>query len=90
MFPEVPLALRMSGHLLFGVVRIYAKQVDYLFDDCKHTSDRLGKAFMPTNLNLPENARQAPVQTVTLPDTFDLDAMHLDDGFYLDEYVAFF
>ncbi len=32
--PEVPLALRMSGHLLLGVVRIYSRKVKYLLDDC--------------------------------------------------------
>ncbi|KAK4796140.1 hypothetical protein SAY86_028466 [Trapa natans] len=33
-FPEVPIALRLSSHLLLGVVRIYSRQVNYLFDDC--------------------------------------------------------
>jgi hypothetical protein len=32
--PNVPLALRMSGHLLLGVVRIYSRKVKYLLDDC--------------------------------------------------------
>ena len=35
MNPEgVPMALRMSGHLLLGVARIYSKQVDYLLTEC--------------------------------------------------------
>jgi cohesin complex subunit SCC1 len=29
------MALRMSGHLLLGVVRIYSRQVKYLIDDCQ-------------------------------------------------------
>src|SRR5689334_16335080 len=34
MNPQVPMALRMSGHLLLGVTRIYSKQVDYLLSEC--------------------------------------------------------
>lgn len=32
--PEVPMALRMSGHLLLGVTRIYARKVKYLLAEC--------------------------------------------------------
>lgn len=31
---QAPLALRLSGQLLLGVVRIYSRQVRYLLDDC--------------------------------------------------------
>jgi cohesin complex subunit SCC1 len=31
---EVPLALRLSGQLLLGVVRIYSRKARYLLDDC--------------------------------------------------------
>jgi cohesin complex subunit SCC1 len=33
--PEVPFALRMSGHLLLGVVRIYSRKVKYLLNDAQ-------------------------------------------------------
>ncbi|XVE76677.1 hypothetical protein DITRI_Ditri13aG0000800 [Diplodiscus trichospermus] len=82
MFPEVPIALRMSGHLLLGVVRIYSKKVDYLYHDCNIILIGLRKVFNSTQVNLPEDARQAPVQAITLPKTFDLDAMELDDDMY--------
>ncbi|KAG2680097.1 hypothetical protein I3760_11G082500 [Carya illinoinensis] len=82
MFPEVPIALRMSGHLLLGVVRIYSKKVDYLFQDCNAVLNGLRKAFASIDLNLPEDARQAPVQSITLPDTFDLDTLDLDHDIY--------
>lgn len=84
MFPEVPIALRMSGHLLLGVVRIYSKKVDYLFQDCNVVLNVLRKAFASIDLNLPEDARQAPVQSITLPDKFDLDTLELDDEMYND------
>jgi cohesin complex subunit SCC1 len=32
--PEAPLALRLSGTLLLGVVRIYSRKARYLLDDC--------------------------------------------------------
>lgn len=31
---QAPMALRMSGHLLLGVVRIYQKKANYLEHDC--------------------------------------------------------
>lgn len=79
MFPEVPIALRMSGYLLFGVVRIYSKQVDYFFHDCNVVLIKLRNAFSTKELNFPEDARQAPVSAITLPERFDLDALELDD-----------
>lgn len=32
--PSAPLALRVSGHLMLGVVRIYSRKVKYLMNDC--------------------------------------------------------
>lgn len=32
--PEAPLALRLSGQLLLGVVRIYSRKITYLYSDC--------------------------------------------------------
>ncbi|XP_073309890.1 sister chromatid cohesion 1 protein 3-like [Primulina huaijiensis] len=83
MYPEVPLALRMSGHLLLGVVRIYSKQVDYLYDYCNDVRITINRVFTSVNVNLPEDANHAPYHSVTLPQTFDLDAMDVDD-FYKD------
>lgn len=85
MFPEVPIALRMSGHLLLGIARIYSKKVDYLFHDCNIILIGLTKVFSTTQINLPEDAKQAPVQAITLPETLDLDAMDLDADVYTEE-----
>jgi cohesin complex subunit SCC1 len=35
--PAVPLALRVSGHLLLGIVRIYSRKVHYLYHDVQET-----------------------------------------------------
>nr|GLL49416.1 sister chromatid cohesion 1 protein 3 isoform X1 [Ipomoea trifida] len=101
MFPEVPIALRMSGHLLLGVVRIYSKQVDYFFQDCNYLELRLKKALLPmtvnlsegatydivTNVNLPEGATQATYNSITLPETFQLDALQSDYNLRAERFV---
>lgn len=35
------MALRLSGQLLFGVVRIYSRQAKYLLDDCNEALIKL-------------------------------------------------
>uniref|UniRef100_A0A453DEE5 Rad21/Rec8-like protein N-terminal domain-containing protein n=3 Tax=Aegilops tauschii subsp. strangulata TaxID=200361 RepID=A0A453DEE5_AEGTS len=34
MSPQVRIALKLSGHFLVGLVRIYSWKVNYLFQDC--------------------------------------------------------
>lgn len=80
-FPEVPIALRMSGHLLLGVVRIYAKKVYYLQRDCDYVQMSLKNAFRHIDVNLPENATHAQINAVTYPETYALDAVGIDDDF---------
>lgn len=79
MFPEVPIALRLSGHLLLGVVRIYSKKVDYLFKDCDGVMVGINKAFPFPKVNLPENANRAPFESITLPENFELDSLNLEE-----------
>ena len=43
--PQVPLALRVSGHLLLGVVRIYSRKVKYLMTDCHEAMIKIKMAF---------------------------------------------
>ena len=84
--PGGTLALRLSGHLLLGVVRIYSKQVDYLFRDCALVTSWLSKSFVSTQVDLPEDARQAPVESVTLPQALNLDDFQLDDDTHEGEF----
>lgn len=49
--PTVPLALRVSGHLLLGVVRIYSRKVKYLMHDCHEAMVKIKMAFRPGNIN---------------------------------------
>jgi cohesin complex subunit SCC1 len=46
--PTVPLALRVSGHLLLGVVRIYSRKVKYVLNDCTEAMHKLQMNFVTT------------------------------------------
>jgi cohesin complex subunit SCC1 len=39
---KAPLALRLSGQLLLGVVRIYSRKARFLYDDCNVTLTKIG------------------------------------------------
>lgn len=43
--PVVPLALRVSGHLLLGIVRIYSRKVKYLMHDCTEALVKIKMAY---------------------------------------------
>ncbi|XP_057534516.1 sister chromatid cohesion 1 protein 3-like [Amaranthus tricolor] len=81
-YPEVPIALRMYGHLLLGVVRIYSKKVEYFYQDCTALNMSLRNAFRTININLPENDNQAQFNTITLPETYALDALEIDNDLF--------
>lgn len=68
--PKVKLALRTSGHLLLGVVRIYSRKAKYLLTDCNEAFVKIKMAFRPGVVDLPEENREAAVATITLPETF--------------------
>ena len=58
--PVVPLALRMSGHLLLGVVRVYSRQVQYLFADCSDAMHKIRMVRAPVP-RVPSPCATAPV-----------------------------
>jgi len=80
MCPEVPIALRLSGHLLLGLVRIYSWKVNYLFQDCNRMLSTIRTAFASVEVDLPFDADRAPFEVITLPETFNLDDVNLDDA----------
>lgn len=43
------MALRTSGHLLLGVVRIYHRKAKYLLADCNEAFIKIKMAFRPGN-----------------------------------------
>lgn len=76
----MPIALRLSSHLLLGVVRIYSRKVNYLFDDCSEALLKVKQAFRSTAVDLPPEESTAPYHSITLPETFDLDDFELPDN----------
>jgi len=82
MQPKVKMALRTSGHLLLGVVRIYSRKAKYLLADCNEAFVKIKMAFRPGMVDLPEDKREAAMNAITLPDVFhdfDTDMPDLDD-----------
>lgn len=69
------MALRTSGHLLLGIVRIYSRKAKYLLADCNEAFIKIKMAFRPGVVDLPEANREAAVATITLPEVFhDFDS----------------
>mmetsp|Transcript_22698 Transcript_22698/g.79373 ORF Transcript_22698/g.79373 Transcript_22698/m.79373 type:complete len:598 (-) Transcript_22698:236-2029(-) len=64
--PVVPLALRVSGHLLLGLVRIYSRKVKYLFADCSDALVKIKMAFRPGVVNLADGADSAQQGAIAL------------------------
>ncbi|KAM0829787.1 hypothetical protein ACQ4PT_066670 [Festuca glaucescens] len=79
-FPEVPIALRLSSHLMVGVVRIYSRKVNYLFHDCSEALLKIKQAFRSTAVDLPPEESTAPYHSITLPETFHLDDFELPEA----------
>ena len=66
---QAPMALRLSGHLLLGVVKIYSRKAKYLLDDCNEALSKIKVAFKPGNVDLPSHqAHTANPNALMLPD----------------------
>ena len=49
---QAPMALRLSGQLLLGVVRIYSRKARYLLDDCNEALLKIKMVSQPHPLSL--------------------------------------
>ncbi|KAI1338628.1 Rec8 like protein-domain-containing protein [Xylariaceae sp. FL0016] len=66
---QAPMALRLSGQLLLGVVRIYSRKARYLLDDCNEALLKIKMAFRSTGSNdIPENLNLPNREAWMLPD----------------------
>ncbi|XP_071373745.1 RAD21 cohesin complex component b [Centroberyx affinis] len=91
--PKVKMALRTSGHLLLGVVRIYHRKAKYLLADCNEAFIKIKMAFRPGVVDLPEENREAAYNAITLPEEFhdfdqplpDLDDIDVAQQFTLNQ-----
>lgn len=94
--PKVKMALRTSGHLLLGVVRIYSRKAKYLLADCNEAFVKIKMAFRPGMVDLPEDNREAAVNAITLPEVFhdfdttmpDLNDVDIEAQFSLNQSRA--
>lgn len=68
--PKVKLALRTSGHLLLGVVRIYSRKQKYLFTDLGEACAKIRMAFRPGMVDLPPEEGTARPEAITIPEVF--------------------
>eukprot|EP01125_Pyxidicula_operculata_P020867 TRINITY_DN7840_c0_g1_i1.p1 TRINITY_DN7840_c0_g1~~TRINITY_DN7840_c0_g1_i1.p1 ORF type:complete len:512 (-),score=112.76 TRINITY_DN7840_c0_g1_i1:91-1626(-) len=66
--PKAPMALRLSGHLLLGIVRIYYKKMDFLYTACNEALVKIKMAFRPGVVDMDESV--ANLNTITMPETF--------------------
>ncbi|BFZ65124.1 sister chromatid cohesion protein 1 [Saitoella coloradoensis] len=71
-----PMALRLSGQLLLGVVRIYSRKARYLLEDAQEAMGRIKMAFRPGNVDLNLSTQAEAHTTLTLPDVItELDLL---------------
>jgi len=70
--PAAPLALRVSGHLMLGIVRIYSRKVKYLMSDCTDAMWKIKLAFRPGNVDLVMDAQAASSALIDDPRYFGM------------------
>ncbi|KAH6914137.1 Rad21 protein, partial [Coprinopsis sp. MPI-PUGE-AT-0042] len=79
------MALRLSGQLLLGVVRIYSRKAKYLLDDCNDALLKIKMAFRPGLVDLTEDQLNINKTSITLQaNTVDLDLLLPDVNWDMD------
>ena len=85
---HAPMALRLSGQLLLGVVKIYSRKARYLLDDCNDALLKIKMAFRPGNVDISSTvvrSAQAQAAHLMLPDTLtELDLLMPGPDFSID------
>ncbi|ONI24682.1 hypothetical protein PRUPE_2G254800 [Prunus persica] len=75
--PSVPMALRLSGILMGGVVIVYERKVKLLYDDVTRLLVEINEAWKAKSVAdptvLPKGKSQARKEAVTLPENEDID-----------------
>ncbi|KAI8894624.1 Rec8 like protein-domain-containing protein [Globomyces pollinis-pini] len=65
------MALRLSGQLLLGVVRIYSRKTRYLLEDCGEALVKIKMAFRPGVVDLANDQTTATTNAITLPESMN-------------------
>ncbi|KAJ3037381.1 sister chromatid cohesion protein 1 [Rhizophlyctis rosea] len=86
---QQPLALRLTGQLLLGVVKIYSRKARYLLEDCNEALMKIKMAFRPGDVNMPTEHAIANANAITLPDAMtELDILLPEPSFDLRSFLA--
>lgn len=79
------MALRLSGQLLLGVVRIYSRKAKYLLDDCNEALLKIKMAFRPGLVDMTEDQLNVKSTAITLQGgDIDLDMLLPDINWDMD------
>lgn len=82
------MALRLSGQLLLGVVRIYSRKAKYLLDDCNEALLKIKVAFRPGVVDMTEDQLAVNRNAITLQtNELDLDALLPDINWCVFSFV---
>jgi hypothetical protein len=86
---RIPVSLRLSGHLLLGLVKIYQRKTQYLYSDCSDAMLKIKMAFRPGVVDLPAESAGAGAGAVAVS---EFEMMHDADDFdaiepQLDEWM---
>lgn len=86
---QAPMALRMSGQLMLGVVRIYGRKARYLLDDCNEALLKIRMTFKSTNNHDLPNQATTTID-LNLPEQLTIDDLFpaLDFGFPMTQQPA--
>ncbi|XP_052187255.1 sister chromatid cohesion 1 protein 1 [Diospyros lotus] len=80
--PSVPMALRLSGILMGGVVIVYERKVKLLYDDVTRLLVEINEAWkvkvVPDPTLLPKGKSQAKFEAVTLPMTQEIELEEIE------------
>mmetsp|Transcript_13420 Transcript_13420/g.26315 ORF Transcript_13420/g.26315 Transcript_13420/m.26315 type:complete len:530 (+) Transcript_13420:71-1660(+) len=77
--PSTPLALRLSGQLLLGLVNIYSRKARYLQEDCSSAMANIKVVFRPAAvIDLPEDAHGG-ASAITLMENYDDLDLEIED-----------
>ncbi|VDO71428.1 unnamed protein product [Heligmosomoides polygyrus] len=68
--PKVKMALRTTGHLLLGIVRIYSRKAKYLLADCNEAFLKIKMAFRSGQVEMIEDGKEAPFAAISLPEVY--------------------
>ena len=58
---------------MLGVVQIYSRKVNYLYQDCSEALVKIKQAFTSVQVDLPPKVATAPFNSITFPETFEFD-----------------